>query len=87
VIGWFYLDWFPNTIGNNFSPMLIMMPVTNFLDYGIWLVPIFPIVIVESKKSGHIRYRINAGTLVWVCASEVLSLLHPAPFNREIAAP
>ena len=38
-----------------------MIRVIIFLNYGIWLVPIFPIVIIESKKSGHIQHRINAG--------------------------
>lgn len=68
VIDWFYVNWFPNAIGNQFSPSIIMIPVIILLNYGIWLVPIIPIVIIESKKTDHVRYPIYAGILVWVCA-------------------
>lgn len=37
----------------------------NVLNYGIWLVPLIPIVIYESRKASNIKKPAYAGMLIW----------------------
>lgn len=69
IMDWVYLEWFPNSIGPTLGDNpLIVIPVIIGLNYGIWLLPIIPVVIFESKKATSIKGPIFAGILTWCCA-------------------
>jgi len=68
VLDWFYLNWFPETVGNLFGESIIVVPIVILLNYGIWLVPIIPLVFLESKYSPNIRIPIITGALTWCFA-------------------
>ena len=68
IIDWYYLNWFPSVIGENIRTSIFLIPVIIFLNYGIWLVPIIPIVIYEIKQSANFRWSILTGIMVWVFA-------------------
>lgn len=69
IIDWFYLDWlafgFAPKLG---EPAIWMIPVMIFMNYGIWLVPLVPAVIFESRKADRIRSPILTGILIWSAA-------------------
>jgi hypothetical protein len=69
VIDWYYLDWLAFDFGRSLtlSPILGII-VLVALNYGIWLVPIIPVVIVESRKATKIKGPVLAGILTWCAA-------------------
>jgi hypothetical protein len=48
-----------------------MIPVMILMNYGIWLVPLVPAVIFESRKADRIVTPILTGVLIW--SSAILS--------------
>jgi hypothetical protein len=69
IFDWFYLDWLatgvaPRLIENRIIAILII----TLMNYGIWLVPIIPVVIYEAKHAPTIKGPIKAGILTWCCA-------------------
>ncbi len=68
IIDWFYLNWFPEAVGNIFGETIIVVPIIIFLNYSIWLVPIIPVVYFESKYFEKIRFPIIAGIFTWCFA-------------------
>lgn len=48
-----------------------MIPVMILMNYGIWLVPLVPAVIFESRKADRIVAPILTGVLIW--SSAILS--------------
>lgn len=69
VLDWFYLDWLAFSFGPSLgSSSLLMIPLVLGMNYGIWLVPIIPAVIFESRKASGIKQPILAGILTWCSA-------------------
>ncbi len=73
VFDWFFLQWLadglgPNLVENFGENPFIVIPIIIGLNYGIWLVPIIPVVIYETKRSTSIKSPILAAILTWTCA-------------------
>ena len=69
VLDWFYLDWLSRGLGPNLGENpFIVIPIMIVLNYGIWLVPIIPVVIYEARRAEHIKSVMLAGILTWCCA-------------------
>lgn len=68
VLDWYYLnalaffDW--GDLGDN--PLVV--PVIVALNLGIWLVPIIPTALVETRRTRSLRRAALVGALVWCCA-------------------
>jgi hypothetical protein len=69
IFDWFYLDWLSRGLGPNLGENpLIVIPIMIGLNYGIWLVPVIPVVIYETKQADSIKGPILAAILTWCCA-------------------
>jgi len=69
VVDWFFLDWLASGLGPTLGDNpFIIIPIIIGLNYGIWLVPIIPVVIYEIRHSERIKGPILAGILTWCCA-------------------
>jgi hypothetical protein len=68
VIDWFYLDWLANAwSGATIAPAL-GIPLVLVMNYGVWLVPIVPVVLYESRRSEQMLAPMLAGALTWSMA-------------------
>jgi hypothetical protein len=69
VLDWFYLIWLTFDIRQalTLNPTLEKGLLT-LLNFGIWLVPIVPIVIIESRKALNAKGPAYAGMLTWCAA-------------------
>ncbi len=72
VLDWYYLNWLTYDLGRALmvNPILWRV-VENILNYGIWLVPITPVVVIESRKAASLKGPAYAGMLT--CGAAVLS--------------
>lgn len=69
IIDWFYLEWLSQGLGPNLGENpLIIIPIILTLNFGIWFLPIIPVVIYETRHAAHIKGPILAGILTWCCA-------------------
>ena len=69
VIDWFYLDWLAFDFRPNLAESSVwIIPLMIAMNYGIWLVPLIPAVIFESRKADRIKTPILTGILVWSSA-------------------
>lgn len=69
IFDWFYLDWLARGLGPQLGDNpFIVIPVIIGLNYGIWLLPIIPVVIYESGQADSVKSPILAGILTWCCA-------------------
>ena len=69
VFDWFFLQWLSKGFGPNLGENpFIVIPIIIGLNYGIWLVPIIPIVIYETLGAKSIKSPILAAILTWCCA-------------------
>ncbi len=69
VLDWFYLDWLSRGLGPNLGENpFIVIPIIIGMNYGIWLVPIIPVVIYEARRAEHIKSVMLTGILTWCCA-------------------
>lgn len=69
VFDWFFVHWLSGGLGPNLGDNpLVIIPVILSLHYGIWLLPIIPVVIYEAHKAASIKGPIFAGILTWCCA-------------------
>jgi hypothetical protein len=69
IFDWFYLDWLSRDFGPNLGENpFIVIPIIIGLNYGIWLVPVIPVVIYEIKQADTIKGPILAAILTWCCA-------------------
>ena len=69
IFDWFYLDWLSRSLGPNLGENpFIIIPIIIGLNYGIWLVPIIPVVIYETKKANTVKGPVLAAILTWCCA-------------------
>jgi len=68
VIDWFYLDWLAHISWGSLGESIIVVPIILIMNFGIWLVPLIPIVKSESKNTQKITDPMFAGMLTWACA-------------------
>ena len=68
ILDWFYLDWLAHVSWGSLGQSSLMIPVILILNYGIWLVPIVPVVFYESRAASRIIVPVLAGILTWSCA-------------------
>ena len=69
IFDWFFLDWLAKDIGPNLGEnSIIVTPIILGLNYGIWLLPIIPVTIYESRLAKTIKKPIFAGMLTWSSA-------------------
>jgi len=69
VIDWFYQDWLTSDFARSLGdPGSWMIPIMFIMNYGIWLVPLTPAVILESRKAHRIKTPILTGILIWSSA-------------------
>jgi len=72
VLDWYFLVWLTFDLSRSFIDQPILWVILkNLLNYGVWLVPILPIVIHECRKALNIKKPAYAGMLTW--GSAVLS--------------
>ncbi len=65
IIDWFYLNWLAHVSWGNLGQSILVVPVIIAMNYGIWLVPIIPVVYYESRHTDKIRGPMLAGMLTW----------------------
>ncbi|MFZ2096313.1 MAG: hypothetical protein WAV05_06710, partial [Anaerolineales bacterium] len=68
IIDWFYLNWLAHISWGSLGESILVLPIIIGMNYGIWLVPIIPVVIYESRHTLRIWNSILAGMLTWSCA-------------------
>ena len=68
VIDWFYLDWLAHISWGSLGKSILVIPIIILMNYGIWLVPIVPVVIYEARHAERIITPMLAGMLTWSCA-------------------
>ena len=69
VLDWYYLNWLTHDLGQALMANPIFWRVVkNILNYGIWLVPIIPVVVIESRKAANLKGPAYAGMLTWGAA-------------------
>ncbi len=68
IIDWFYLDWLAHFSWGSLGKSFLVVPVVVIMNFGIWLVPIIPVVIFETRYSRKVIYPMLAGMLTWSCA-------------------
>jgi hypothetical protein len=68
IIDWFYLNWIAHISWRSLGESILVVPIIIIMNYGIWLVPIVPVVIYEAKISNKYIFPILAGILTWSCA-------------------
>ena len=68
VLDWFYLDWLAHLEWGSLGESVLVVPVIIAMNFGIWLVPLIPIVLYEAKQTLRLINPIAAGILTWSCA-------------------
>lgn len=68
IIDWFYLNWLAHISWGSLGESILIVPVIIAMNYGIWLVPIIPVVVYEARHAQRIRNPMLAGILTWSCA-------------------
>lgn len=69
VCDWFYLDWLGHHISwGALRQSILVVPIILIMNYGIWLVPILPVVFFEARRAIKITSPMLAGALTWSCA-------------------
>lgn len=68
VIDWFYLNWLGHISWGSLRNSIMVVPIIVAMNYGIWLVPIIPFEIIESRIAKKGFYPVIAGILTWSCA-------------------
>jgi len=68
IIDWFYLNWLAHISWGSLGESVLVVPIIIAMNYGIWLVPIIPVVIYETRRAERILYPMLAGVLTWSCA-------------------
>lgn len=68
VIDWFYLDWLAHISWGSLGESTMVIPLIILLNYGIWLVPIIPAVIIAARNGQRIWDPILIGIITWIFA-------------------
>ena len=54
MIDWFYLNWIAHISWGSLGQSILVMPIILLMNYGIWLLPITPVVIYEVRYADKI---------------------------------
>jgi hypothetical protein len=65
VFDWYYLDVLAHFQWGDLGNSLFVIPVILMLNYGIWLLPILPVTIFESRVTLSARRSALAGAVCW----------------------
>lgn len=69
MLDWFYLDWLSRGLGPNLGENpFIVIPIIIAMNYGIWLVPVIPVILYEIRQSDQVKDPILAAILTWCSA-------------------
>ena len=68
LLDWFYLNWLARISWGSLGESILVVPIIIGLNYGIWLVPIIPVVVYEARHAEKILPCMLAGMLTWSCA-------------------
>lgn len=68
IIDWFYLEWLAHVSWGSLGESILVVPIIIGMNFGIWLVPIIPVVIYEAMWAEKIINPMLAGMLTWSCA-------------------
>lgn len=68
ILDWFYLNWLAHISWGSLGESILVLPIIIGMNYGIWLVPILPVVVYEARRGQRIRNLMLAGMLTWSCA-------------------
>lgn len=68
ILDWFYLNWLAHISWGSLGQSILVVPIILLMNYGIWLLPIIPVVIFEVRHVDKIIYPMLAGSLTWCCA-------------------
>jgi len=68
VIDWFYLEWLAHISWGSLGESILVVPIIIGMNYGIWLVPILPMEIYESRFAVKNIYAMFSGMLTWSSA-------------------
>ena len=68
IIDWFYLDWLAHLSWGSLGESILVVPIIIAMNYGIWVVPIIPVVVYEARRAQRIRNPMLAGMVTWSCA-------------------
>ena len=68
VLDWFYLNWIAHISWGSLGQSILVVPIILLMNYGIWLLPIIPVVIFEVRYANKIISPMLAGSLAWCCA-------------------
>jgi hypothetical protein len=71
VIDWFYLDSLAHFSWGKLGNSILVVPIIILMNYGIWLVPLIPVVIHEARRAQRWLSPAFAGILTW--SSAILS--------------
>jgi hypothetical protein len=74
ILDWYFLDLL-SSVTPKLNPdnwplifQLLAVAVILALNWGIWLVPVIPVAIYESRRSGYVRLAAFASVIVWTFA-------------------
>ncbi len=68
IIDWFYLNWLAHISWGGLGDSIFVIPIIIIMNYGIWLIPIIPVVIYEAKIGQKIVFPALAGMVTWMGA-------------------
>ena len=68
IIDWFYLNWLAHISWGSMGESILVVPVIIAMNYGIWLVPIIPAVIIAARNGQRIWDPILIGIITWIFA-------------------
>lgn len=68
VIDWFYLNWLAHISWGILEQSILVVPIILLMNFGIWLVPIIPVVMYEARGAEKPVSTMFAGILTWSCA-------------------
>ena len=63
MIDWFYLEWLTQLSWDSLGESVLVVPIIIGMNYGIWLVPIIPVVIYEARRAQKMLQPMLAGIL------------------------
>lgn len=68
MIDWFYLNWIAHISWGSLGQSILVVPIILLMNYGIWLLPIIPVVIYEVRYADKIISPMLACSLTWCSA-------------------
>ena len=65
LIDWYYLDLLAHFPWGSLGQSPLVIPIIIAMNYGIWLVPVVPIAIYETRQSKSTACSAAASVVVW----------------------